>query len=204
MSQQSLFDMGAAAERTGGASKIPAGIHSNVKITKIDIGPNYIDFLFEDQEGRVDNDRHFFPDKDRVNPRDNQTAEEAFQAEVKDRVERLTQYPQIYFEKEELSKLSQGVGSFEALAKRVQDALTPKLATQTVNIKTIPNKDLKYPEFPRYPLYVEKYVEGQEPTLKYSKWELNNRVLPSQQGVDTNDNPVIKNDDVKTNPGSLF
>lgn len=41
-----------------------------------------------------------------------------------------------------------------------------------VNLKVIPdNKSQKYPELGYFPNYVEAFVEGQEPTLKYSKSE---------------------------------
>jgi len=44
------------------------------------------------------------------------------------------------------------------------------------NIKLIPTKDGKYSEFPRYGKWITKYSEDKPHGLKYSKWELENRV----------------------------
>lgn len=208
MSQQNLFDLNASKKRlSGGASgsRIPAGIHTNVTITGLELGPNYVDIFLEDSEGREQKDRQFFPDKDRLNVPSGQTLEQAFTKEVQDRVDKLVQYMQVFMSDDELAAISTQMSAvgidrgFEVLAKKAVEILPSRLHSAKVNIKLIPDKDLKWPEFPRYPLYVEKFVEGQEPTLKYTTWELETRI---------NKAPSANSDDVITNrpstPGSLF
>ena len=83
---------------------------------------------------------------------------------------------QIFCPKEIVDTFS--ANTFEDFAKRGVELLNEHKNSTKVNLKLIPDADLEYSTFPNFPSYIEKYVEGEEPKLKFSQWEVDNRLKP--------------------------
>jgi len=221
MSQQNLFDLNASkkrVERSGSAPKMPADIHTNVTVVGLELGDNYVDVFLEDSEGRQQKDRHWFPEKERLekgmknNGASQEEIEAAWTKEVKDRIDKLVQYMEVFMNDEELGAVTTqlaavgGEEGFPILAKKAKDILTPRLHTEKINIRLIPDKkaDYKYATFPRFASYVEKYVEGEPASsrIAYSDWEVKNLLNKVPKKGEASSDDVITNR--PDSPGALF
>jgi len=162
-------------EETGStsASKMGSGFHTNVQLTNIDVTPGqYVDIHFKNDNGEIHHRRIWPPNPDMINPRDGESLEEA---KVRDEQERLGVITDV------LSIVSDNLDDFSAptydqyMLKAKQEIMS-NLADVRFNIKLIPTKNGKYSEFPRYGKWITEYSEDKPHGLKYSKWELENRV----------------------------
>lgn len=202
MSQPTLFNAGQSANTLDnrGASKIPVGIHSKVTISSVELGENYLDInfvkTFEDGQNRVHNDRIWTPDKSRFqdNPNAGKTAEQVFVEACQNRVECITQYLKLVCTQEELGKITGA--TYDAFLKAAFPVLNSRLGGVLVNLKLIPKKG--YSSIPNFPIYVEAYVEGNEPTLFYSKWEADQ--VSAMGNPPKNNNSVIDNSQKEQGP----
>lgn len=166
-------------------NKIPFGIHTACKVTGVEVTPEYIDLNFEDSEGRYNNKRLWAPKGNY--PRDikqpdgtmhTETEAEAKTREEKSAITHIVKLLHIFLGEEKLAKISGS--TYQEFMENAAKALTPAiLSSKLVNLKLIYDAEGVYAVFGNYPDYVEEYVEGQAPKLKYSKWEEDNRVTPS-------------------------
>jgi len=166
-------------------SKIPFGIHTACKVTSIDVTPEYVDLNFEDSEGRHNNKRLWSPKGNY--PRDikqpdgtthKETEEEAKTREEKSAITHIVKLLHIFLGAEKLNKISGN--TYQEFMENAAKALTPAvLSSRLVNLKLMYDGEGVYAVFGNYPDYVEEHIPGQAPTLKYSKWELENRTTPA-------------------------
>lgn len=169
-----MLNLGKAAEglhNTGGA-KMPAQINLNVQITDIVVEDNYIEFALKDTQGRSYDDRIWIPEADRYQGRNGKSAEEVYNEEVNNRLDRIAQYAKVFLLPEDLVTIQ--APTLLEIAKKAHQVLKPKLSTKTVNVKLVKTKDKMYTDSPRYAPYVEVHEEGKPSGLKYSKYELEN------------------------------
>jgi len=158
------------------ATKIPVGIHTNVAVTSVVKGDNYVDINFEDPEGRKHNKRLWAPNGNYPVTKDGvtETTAQALTREEGARLAHIVKLLHIFLGEEGLAKFP--ALDYEPFVDRAIKELTPKLSTKKVNVKLIYDSDGMYSVFGNFPDYIEEYVENQAPKLKYSKWELENRV----------------------------
>lgn len=166
-------------------NKIPFGIHAACKVTSVDVTPEYVDLNFEDSEGRYNNKRLWAPKGNY--PRDikqpdgtvtTETAEDAKTREEKSAITHIVKLLHIFLGAEKLNKVSGE--TYQGFMENAAKALTPAvLSSKLVNLKLIYDSEGVYAVFGNYPDYVEEHIPGQAPTLKYSKWEQENRSAPA-------------------------
>lgn len=159
----------------GKGSKIPVGIHARCKVTSVEVGDRFIDFNYEDSEGRVNNKRVWFPDITKITPKDGENIQEALKRRETEDLAHIVKHMHIFLTPEEFNTFS--APDFVSFCKKAETLLTPKLTTKMVNLKLIFDAN-GYSTFGRYPDYIQEYVEGQDPTLTYTKYELENKVKP--------------------------
>lgn len=169
--------------------KIPAGIHAAAEVTSIERGDNFVDINVKDAEGRTHNKRLWdangnYPRKDPKTGQLIETKQEAFEREEKTNLAHLLLIMYIFNGKEAIANLPKL--DYDEMVERIIKEVTPKLKTKKVNIKLIYDSENKYSTFGTFPGrvnadgqvadgYIEPYIQGQEPTLKFSAWELANR-----------------------------
>ncbi len=154
--------------------KIPFGIHTKCKVTKVEKGENFVDIHFEDSEGRYHNKRLWQPKGNY--PIDGETTEQALQREERRNLTHIVKLLHIFLGEEVIRSLPSM--NYEQFIDKSILLLTPQLSSKLVNLKLTYDKDGMYSQFGSYPDYIELYVDGQEPTLKYSKWELEHACTP--------------------------
>lgn len=162
---------------TGG--KIPVGIHTDCSLESIEKGETYWDINFKDSEGRSHNKRLWQPkgtyprkDKDGVVI---ETVEEALAREERENMRHVVALLHIFIGEDALATV--GANSYDEFMTKAAGILNQKAATKKLNLKLIYDSNGAYSEFGKIkPDYVEEYIEGQAPTLQYTKWELENRV----------------------------
>jgi len=162
-------------EETGSTSnsKMTSGFHTNVTLTGIDVEPGkYVDIHFKNKNGEVHNRRIWPPNPDMINPRDGESLEEAKQRDEQERLGIITDMLSIVVD--DLDDFS--APTYDQYMLKAKQEIMSNVGDTTFNIKLIPTKDGKYSEFPRYGKWVTEYSENKPHGLKYSKWELENRV----------------------------
>lgn len=187
-----LFD-----DLSKGGTKLGVGIHSAVEVVGIEKGENYVDINFS-KDGKVMNKRLWeatgnYPRKDK-DGKVLETQAQAIEREEKLNLSNIAKLMTIFLSKEtvETFKASfKGDIVYDDFVTKAIVLLKPKLGTKKVNLKVIYDSDGVYPTLGNFPsgdsAYLEEHVEGQEPTLTYSKYELDNRVKPKAS--------VVKKDD---------
>lgn len=169
-----IFDQ----ELTPKAGKIPFGIHTNCKLTGVDKVDEHYDINFEDSTGRTHHLRLFkpngkYPKRDKITNLEIETTEEAIAREERERMRHLVKLLHIFIGKENLSKIV--AKSYDQFMSKAAAILNQKKEAKKLNLKLIYDSEGVYSEFGKIPDYVEEYVEGEEPKLEYTPWELNNR-----------------------------
>ncbi len=165
---------------TKSGSKIPVGIHSAVSLESVEKGETYYDVNFKDGENRVHNKRLWQP-KGTFQRKDKdgnviETPAEALAREERENMRVIVTLLNIYLGEEGMASI--GASSYDEFMAKAAGALNQKADSKKVNIKLIYDNLGAYSTFSNsgFVDYIEEYVEGQEPTLKYTKWELDNRV----------------------------
>lgn len=176
-----------------GGSRLPVGIHTAVRVTKSEVGDNYIDFHYE-KDGATQHKRVWFPSEDKVWTRDGESKADALERSKREALAHVTKHLHIFLTEEEFATFE--ANSFEEYVNKAAVVLEDKLDRHLVNLKLIYDSDGQYSDFGRYPDYIEKYVEDQKPTLYYTKYELQNRIKPAAASVATSDDAVVGTDDL--------
>lgn len=176
-----------------GGSRIPVGIHEAVNVTKTEVGESYIDFHYE-KDGATQHKRIWFPTIDKVWTKDGESKEDALERSKREALAHVTKHLHIFLTDEEFQGFE--AKSFEEYVNKAAATLENKLDRCQVNVKLIYDTDGQYSDFGRYPDYVEKFIEGQKPTLYYTKYELQNRLKPASASVATSDDSVVGTDDL--------
>lgn len=178
-----------------GGSKITFGIHSNCNVTSIERGDKFVDINFSDPEGRTHNKRLWDANGNYPKIKDGitETQQEAIQREELNNLTHIVKVLHIFIGQEGLEAFPEL--DYDKFVKQAIKVVTPKLTTKKVNLKLIYDADGIYPVFGNFPDYIEEYVEGNEPTLKFSKWELENRCT-YKGGVTKSDTPAKSLEDL--------
>lgn len=174
-------------ELNKGGAKIPMGIHSECDVVNIEKGENFVDINFkktveingETKETKtyVHNKRLWEPNGNY--PRDGETKAEALEREATRNMSHIVHIAHLFLGKDELNKISGN--TYDDFMTNAIKVLTPDvLKKHKVNLKLIYDSDGIYSTFGNFPDYLELYVEGKEPELKYTKWELENRTTPKE------------------------
>jgi len=191
-------------ESYGGGSKIPVGIHSKITVSSVEVGVDFIDFNYLDESSnRVNNKRVWFPKLDTIKPKVDKTTglpaetlAEAFERISKNRFNHIIKHMKIFLPVEVIDAFNPP--DVPTAAMRAAAMFTPAvLGAKKVNLKVIVDPKSGYTTFGNFTDYIEEYVEGQAPTLEFSKEERKN--------IAEKDNPVMTtNDSVVTDTNKLY
>lgn len=177
------------------SSKIPVGIHTNCTVESVVLGDKFFDINFKNDVGEVHNKRLWAPNGNYPKKLDDGTIETKEMAVTREEVNNLAHVIKlihIFLGDEGISKFP--ALEYEAFLKKAVEVLTPKLSTQTVNLKLIYDADGMYSTFGNFPDYMERHIEGVEPNLKFSKWELENRFTKKEKPNNTLGESTSKED----------
>lgn len=158
-------------------SKIPMGIHTNCSLESVEKGETFYDVNFKDSENRVHNKRLWqpkglYPRKDKDGAI-TETAAEALAREERENMRLIVKLLHIFLGEEGLTV---GASSYEEFMAKAAAILNQKASSKKLNLKLIYDSAGVYSTFGNFVDYVEEYVEGQEPTLHFTPWELANRM----------------------------
>lgn len=166
-------------------AKIPVGIHTNCKVTSVDVTDEYVDMNFEAPSGAYHNKRLWLPKGNFPNKlKDPETGaertesvEEAITRETRTNLANLAALTNIFLTEDERTELKSALAKtpeYLDVARKIAAKLNPVLSRKTVNLKLIADSEGKYSTFSKgkFPDFIEEYVEGAEPKLKYSAYEL--------------------------------
>lgn len=183
---------GVNKRRSGGGVKMGVGIHEKVRFLEPEETDKHIDILWEAPDGKTQKKRLFHP-SDTYKPtlRDGETEEDAKQREVDENIEHLRDYCYLCYAPAEVDEVSGK--TYRDLAHKLLTMLKAKINDFYVNLKVIPTSDLQYTEIPRYAGgYIELWREGMKPTLKFSEWEVKNRLDPLNEPAPATEETVVK------------
>lgn len=164
--------------------KIPVGIHTNCNVTSLEVGDGYVDINFSTQDGLTHNKRLWEPKgKYQRTVKDPETKEERTESveeartrETRTNLSHLAKVAKIFLTQEELTELQARLAKtpeYKDVVLKISAAVNPVLSRKTVNLKLIADSERKYSTFTKsFPDYIEEYVEGVEPTLAYTEYEL--------------------------------
>ncbi len=167
---------------SSGGHKIPVGIHANCTLESVEKGETFYDINFKDSEGHTHNKRLWqpkgaFPRKDK-DGNIIETPQDALAREERENMRHFIKLLYIFLGEDGLATVSGN--SYNEFMEKAAALLNQKANTKKLNLKLIYDSTGVYSEFPKTlgfgSDYMEEYVEGQEPTLTFSKWELENRV----------------------------
>lgn len=115
---------------------------------------------------------------DKVYPRDGEGPMEAYARNIEEYLAFFAKHMHIFVPEEITENF--GADSYQEFAKKATELLNKHKDSAYINLKSIPDSNLLYSTFGKYPNYVEKWEEGVPTRLKYSDWELRERVNPWQ------------------------
>ncbi|WP_333640713.1 hypothetical protein [Mesotoga prima] len=154
--------------------KIPFGIHAACEVVSLEKGDDFVDINFRDSENKTHNKRLWSPKGNY--PKDGETTAQALEREAKRSLSHIVKLMSIFLTENDIKAMP--ALDYDPFIDKAISMLSNKLSTKKVNLKLIYDSDGVYSTFGNFPDYIEEYVEGQEPTLQYSKWELENRCTP--------------------------
>lgn len=156
-------------------NKMPVGIHEKCTVTSLVKGDNYFDINFSNTNGEVHNKRLWNPNGNypKMIEGNMETKQEALSREEAANLSHVVKIMHIFLGEEGVAKFPT-LDYSEFLDKAIT-TITPKLNTKFVNLKLIYDNDGMYSVFGNFPDYIEEWTE-EGPKLKYSKWELENRM----------------------------
>lgn len=155
-------------EDTGEGLKIPVGIHGDVNFLGLKKDSTWWDILFVRPSTRQTiHKRLFQPRGEFVNP--DETPQEALEREMDTNLKHVVHLLREFLGDENTAQLE--APDYDSFMEMSADYLNQFIGEQ-VWLKVIPDKKGKYPDLGRYPNYVERYVDGVECKLKFTKKEL--------------------------------
>lgn len=154
-------------EDTGEGAKIPVGIHGDVNFLGLKKDTTWWDILFVKPATRQTIHKRLFQPTGEYTY-ENETPEEAYNREVDNNLKHVVHLLREFLGDESTSQLE--APDYEAFVEMAADYLDQFIGEQ-VWLKVIPDRKGKYPDLGRYPNYVERFVEGMETTLKFTKKE---------------------------------
>jgi hypothetical protein len=164
-------------------SKMGVGIHSNCNLESIEIAKtkanvDYMEFIFVKKEDNTFmNQRIWFPNPN-PKPFDGETPEQALEREIKSKLSHVVKILKTFVSEKDAEINANSFGEFCSIAKaRIEKT---NFKNQPVYLKVIYDKDGVFTQFPTFPNYIQKQVEGQECRIKMSAWELENRCTPAK------------------------
>ncbi len=172
----------------GGGKKLPIAIHSKINLQDIVIEETYVDLIFEDKAtGQSIHKRLFVPDVSKIKePRKGYTVQETLQLRTEEAGYHLVDLVTKMISEDAVENLT---GSdLKELARSTKTLVMPVKDTAFLNLKVISTEDGKYADISNFPGYLERFVEGQEPKLKFSPKEIKNMTQSpsdSAEPVDT-------------------
>ena len=181
MSKNTNFDPTLFDITEGTAKKIPVGIHSKVSVVNMEVGENYFDINFEKDGARLNirkwepNDK--YPKKVVIDGIEvMETPEMTIDRGIAENLKPVTALLKVFYNDEEVQAFrTQKFLSYEDYLQKAAKYINQKTNKGFVNLKVVYDKEGMYPVVAYYG-YMEKYTEGMEPTLSYSKYELENSV----------------------------
>lgn len=149
------------------AGNIPVGIHSGIEFTSVVKQDGWLDVTVTDPLTKNSLRKRLFYPSGKVF--DNETPQEAREREETRFLGYLFGLLSLFISEEDYAKLV-STPTFDKAVEYVIKQLTPHLGKK-LNIKVVPTKTLEFSELPSYIGALEAHVEGEEPTLMYSKVE---------------------------------
>jgi hypothetical protein len=171
-----------AIKSTESRVKLLPGIHDNIYFEKFDLGKtqagqDYVDVVY----GQKDSSsyiykRVWFPaDEPRV--KEGETKEEARSREANDALSHIVLVTDLLLAGKDADIEAK---TFDEFVKKAEDKTAKVRDNQPLRIKVIYDSDGVYSDLPRFANYLERQIEGVAPKLRFTKWELENRMTPAK------------------------
>ena len=155
-------------EDRGDGVKIPVGIHGDVNFLGLKQDQSWWDILFVKPTTRQTiHKRLFQPKGEYVQP--DETPQDALERDMDNNLKHVVHLLSEFLGKENTATLE--APDYDAFMEMAAEYLDQFIG-ERVWLKVIPDKKGKYPDLGRYPNYVERFYDGEETKLKFSKKEL--------------------------------
>lgn len=122
------------------------------------------------------------PDPQKLYPKEGETPQQAFARSEKEYLAHIVKHLHIFLTDEEFNTFA--ASDIRTFTDKAAQLLNAKKDSCALNLKLIYDTDGVFPVFGKYPDYVEKYIDGQEPTLAYTKYEREKRLTPATAKTD--------------------
>ena len=122
------------------------------------------------------------PDPQKLYPKEGETPQQAFARAEKEYLAHIVKHLHIFLSDEEFNTFA--APDIRTFTDKAAALINAKKDDYALNLKIIYDTDGVFPVFGRYPDYVEKHIEGEEPTLAYSKHEREKRITPATAKTD--------------------
>lgn len=192
----SIFNTKSANEVLGDPSKrsrMSVGIHSNcyldtVEIAKSKSNVDFMDFIFvKKDDNSTTTQRIWFPNGN-PQPVNGESPEQALEKEIKGKLAHIVKIMNCFVNKD--SDIN--AGSFMEFCEIAKSKIEKSgYKTQPVYLKLIYDKDGIFTQFPKFPNYIQKQVDGEPCMIEISKWEKENRMTAAEIKAPKEDNPLI-------------
>lgn len=185
--KQAKENLQANSKRTRLSPGIHTGVYlENVEITETVNGKPYMEFMFVKKEtNEVAPKRVWFP-SDKPYIKDGEDENQAKQREVNEALGHIVTILECFVPSDEAEITA---GSFKEFCEVAAGKIKGSSFEDTpVRLKLLYDAAGVFTEFPRFPNYIERDVPGTEIKLKFSKWELANRMTPSEESEAPKDN----------------
>lgn len=149
------------------AGNIPVGIHAGVEFSSVVKQDTWLDVIVTVPTTKNTLRKRLFYPSGKVF--DNETPQEAREREETRFLGYLFGILSLFISEEEYGKLVASP-TFDKAVEYVLKQLVPHYGKK-LNIKVVPTKTLEFSELPSYVGALEAHVEGEEPTLMFSKPE---------------------------------
>lgn len=122
------------------------------------------------------------PDVNKLYPKEGETPLQTFARAEKEFLAHVVKHLKIFLTDNEFNVFA--AQDAKQFATKAAEMLNERKSSKKVNLKLIYDTDGVFSVFGKYPDYIEEYVEGVEPTLQYSKYEMDKRMTPAAQRTD--------------------
>lgn len=152
-----------------GPKKLDVGIHTNVKLTGIEIGNSYFEITFTGENGYATK-RVFEPTIDYVYPREGESNLEALERMQGENLSVLSKLLSIYLTIENFERFE--APTYKEFVAKAKQTLDPIKGKKGFNLKVRLDKNKVYPELGYGTEWFEEYKEGEASNLAFTPREI--------------------------------
>ena len=162
------------------STKLPVGIHTGVQLVSVLKEDGYVEFNFKHPDGSM-NKRLWTPSG--KFPRKEETPADAEKRQELENLEFIVNTVVAIAGEEALSTIN--ASTYDGMVDKAIALIEKNKAKHLVNLKVIYDSKGAYTETPTSGS-IERYEEGVEPALKFSNWEMTNRMTRKEQLTNAN------------------